>query len=586
MAGRSSVVQAPPTRMTHPKSATGQTFAVVSRWAPLLLVLLSLALKSLIFAPIGWWPLAYVCLVPWLVAVRAAGRTRWMYFVSYLFGLSFYLINMYWLYLVTGPGYAALSMYMGAYFPLMAWLIRRMSVRRNLPLGLSVPVVWVASELLRATIMTGFPWFFLAHSHWRVLTMIQVSDLAGAYALSFVIAMANGTVADLLIARLGIRRARAGVRGLPRWALVGSLATIALLVCVAIYGRVRLRSPALLPGPTVAVLQGDYVAHVAPPPGSPGPRRKRATYRRLLTEVDQLVDLYVIPETPWSMYLNKEFRRSEQDKEGWVRWSKSCHEWLAEAARQKRAHIVVGSLSVVPQPEGACPSDYKYNSAFMYDPSGAQIWRYDKVHLVLFGEYVPFRYGRLHGLYERLNRMTPWGAGGYEYSLTPGKEFSLFEMKAASKEARVFRFGVPICYEDVMPYVCRRFAVGPDGSKRADFLLNISNDGWFHHSSELPQHFAICVFRAVENRVAIARAVNTGMSGLIDSTGRHRELGVGRTGHLVGQIQVDPRVSLYSRWGDWFAVTCCLLAGLILIDALVGRLVGLVAARKDRAEKK
>jgi apolipoprotein N-acyltransferase len=137
-----------------------------------------------------------------------------------------------------------------------------------------------------------------------------------------------------------------------------------------------------------------------------------------------------------------------------------------------------------------------------------------------------------------------------------------------TREGETYRFGVPICYEDVMPYVCRRFVWGPDSkSKRVDFLLNISNDGWFLHRNELPQHFAICTFRAVENRVGVARAVNTGISGFIRPDGRaHDKLGVGEVGTRVARISMDSRVSVYSRTGDVFAFLCLLFGAALYVD--------------------
>jgi apolipoprotein N-acyltransferase len=174
----------------------------------------------------------------------------------------------------------------------------------------------------------------------------------------------------------------------------------------------------------------------------------------------------------------------------------------------------------------------------------------------------------------------PFSEEGYEYSIEPGTEFKTFSMTARSDPQRVYRFGVPICYEDVMPYIGRRFVTDPPtGGKRVDFLLNISNDGWFVHSNELPQHLAICAFRAVENRVGIARAVNTGISGFIDPNGRIHDLvqengrshGPGIRGYSVARVGVDSRHSLYSRTGDVLAVLCALLSLVLFIDYLVVR---------------
>ena len=224
--------------------------------------------------------------------------------------------------------------------------------------------------------------------------------------------------------------------------------------------------------------------------------------------------------------------------------------------------------------------DIKHNSAYVFAPDGAPPQRYDKVHCVYFGEVIPFRYGRLRFLYLWLEPLMPFTTHGDEYSLTPGSRFEVFAMTPRSDPGRTYRFGVPICYEDVMPYVSRRFVIDPEtGEKRLDFLLNISNDGWFVHSNELPQHLAICAFRAVENRVGIARAVNTGISGFIDPDGRIHDVvevngvahGVGIRGYSVSTVQVDRRRSVYSWMGDKFAFVCAVVGLLLYVDYVLVR---------------
>jgi apolipoprotein N-acyltransferase len=200
---------------------------------------------------------------------------------------------------------------------------------------------------------------------------------------------------------------------------------------------------------------------------------------------------------------------------------------------------------------------------------------------VYFGEVVPFRFGRLRFVYLWLNRIMPFSGAdqGFEYSLTSGNEFRNFTMQSASQPGRSFRFGVPICYEDVMPYVSREFVSGGSNEKRVDFLLNISNDGWYGHGSQQPQHLAICVFRAVENRVGIARAVTTGISAFIEPSGRvhDRVRGnpskswPGESGYAISRISVDSRYSMYSQYGDWFAWGCALVWLLLYIDYWIAR---------------
>jgi apolipoprotein N-acyltransferase len=339
-------------------------------------------------------------------------------------------------------------------------------------------------------------------------------------------------------------------------------------------------------GPLVAVLQQDFPSLVSMEDRmrQPGPLEKAQAYFAMMEEVSsEGADLVVLPETPWDLYLDRDFLQTETFPASDLRtvqywravqsWGRKWHgENFSTYARKYGCSIVVGGVGLELFPTNVYPNEKKYNSAYVYGPEGDYPERYDKVHLMLFGEYVPFRYGRLHSLYLWLNSITPWGADGMEYSLTSGKEFRTFSMAAASQEGKTYDFGTPICYEDVLPYVGRRFARGEDGKKRIDFLVNISNDGWFNHSSELFQHLTICAFRAVENRVGVARSVNTGISGFIDPNGRiYDTVPRATTGYRVARVMVDERESLYTRWGDWFAIGCSLLAVMTLMDAVVVR---------------
>jgi apolipoprotein N-acyltransferase len=217
----------------------------------------------------------------------------------------------------------------------------------------------------------------------------------------------------------------------------------------------------------------------------------------------------------------------------------------------------------------------KFNTAFLVLPGSkeyAPAHAYSKVHLVPFGEYVPFKqswpwlYGLLHGL-------SPYE---HDYNLTPG---------AADQEPFVLRYGdgrearfqVPICYEDATADRVREMVRSGDPArpKAVDFLVNISNDGWFNGSVELDQHLNLCVFRAVENRVPIVRSVNTGISAIIDSEGRIQAVverdGRRRnvTGEIVGRLALDDRAAPYTRIGDALALGCLAAAALLLAAALL-----------------
>lgn len=229
----------------------------------------------------------------------------------------------------------------------------------------------------------------------------------------------------------------------------------------------------------------------------------------------------------------------------------------------------------------------RYNSAFLYRPDGLQDQkRYDKIHLVPFGEVLPLRRS-LAWFYELLMKIKfiPYN---FDYSLDYGTEYTVFEMdrgqgedspavrEVSGTQTSRYRFGVIICYEGTVPYVARKFALDEHGRKRIDWLVNISNDGWFvrfkdekvQPSMELSQHAAVCAFRAVENRLAIVRSVNTGISCVIDSFGRIRDgfaegtlppeamARTGMAGWFMDRIPIDTRTTFFSKYGEWLDFCC------------------------------
>ena len=539
----------------------------------------TLLAMSMIFQPLNWWPVAYVALVPWLVAVCTSKRPTWLYAISYAMGVGFFLVNVRWLAVVTVPGYVALSCYLGAYFPLVAWPVRHMYLRWQASVAVVFAVVWTASEYLRGWVMTGFPWFFLSHSHASVLTMIQVSDLVGAWGVSFLIAMVNGWICDLMVQPILIWREGRPARGhFPYGTAVMAL----LLVATVLYGRWQLSRDTLRPGPTAAVLQRVYPQYVGLKLTPEYLQKTFSAYEAMSRDAasQRALDLLVWPETAVMASLSREWR------------DPASHRRLVALANQTGATVATGAYSMAKQPDGQWQA---YNSAYVYAPPAdgsllsehVEPGRYDKMHLVVFGEMIPFAHSRsstLRWVSRQLRHVMPAGYPGG--SLLPGKRAVVFAMPGPDPqtgESVSYRFSTPICFEDVMPDVCRRFVNARRPEDRAQFLLNLSNDGWFvkrnpdgslRATAELPQHLAISVFRAVENRVAMARAVNTGCSALIDPNGRIRQqLDPLVVGTLVDSIPIDRRVAqtptLYARWGDWMALACLGLGGLMLVDAVV-----------------
>jgi len=555
-----------------PVAAVPPSHAIQSHARMALLSAGSLLLMSLIFTPIGLWPVAFVCLVPWLILCGTAALAPRVYFHSYVFALAFFLINMRWLYVATGWGYLALSVYQAAYFPLIACVARHVVRRRRWPLALAFPLVWTGSEMIRAVGLSGFPWFFLSHSLHGVLPLIQVSDLVGAYGVSFLVAAVNGAIADAILVRLSKKGSEAQRIG-PRRARFGGIFAGTIAAAALIYGFARLSTDQTSLGPKVAVIQGDFISSVDG--DDIGEGEKMRTYMSLIdAAAEQKPDLFLLPESPWTMFLNRD------EREIIPLYRRSFAE-LQDRSRRYHAYIVTGSASRVRTPNDILAAERRYNSATIFSPDGAEPQRYDKVHVVPFGETVPFRVGRLRFLYFWLNGIMPFSGpdGKFEYSIFPGEGFHRFAMTAPSGDGADYRFAIPICYEDVMPYVSRRFVSGGAKDKQVVFLLNISNDGWFGRGIQQPQHLAICAFRAVENRVGIARAVNTGISAFIDPSGRVHDAVKGgawngRAGHFgyaVANLGINRRMTFYSRYGDWFAWSCAAIWLVLFVDYWVTR---------------
>ncbi|RME36844.1 MAG: apolipoprotein N-acyltransferase, partial [Planctomycetota bacterium] len=355
------------------------------------------------------------------------------------------------------------------------------------------------------------------------------------------------------------------------------VAVSALVVGTLVYGGIQLTRDTGRVGPKVAVIQGDFINSIDPEEApEPHDRFKDAEkFRTYLSMIDaaaaQRPDVILLPETPWIMYLNPEVRDL-------FPLSRKSYAALQQRASRYGATIITGSASAIPTPNDLLAPMRRYNSATVFRPDGSEPQRYNKVHVVPFGETVPFRQGRFRFLYFWLNSLMPFSGpdGTVEYSIFPGTAFTRFELHA---EGRSYRFGIPICYEDVMPYVARRFVSGGSKTKQADLLFNISNDGWFGRGIQQPQHLAICVFRAVENRVGIARAVNTGISGFVEPSGRVHDTHMqdpqdrwpGACGYAVARVGVDRRYTFYSRHGDWFAWGCAILWLIVFLDYWVLR---------------
>ena len=530
------------------------------------------------FTPLDFGPLGWLCLVPLLALVRIERPVRRMYTAVFAGGLAFWGLALQWLRLghpAMYAAWAALAVYMALYFPLFVALARVAVWRLRLPLALTVPIVCVGLEALRGYLMTGFSWYYLAHTQYRWIELIQISDLVGAYGVSFLVAMAAACAAELLpvawFRRLGLIAPAAGGQGLrmltPTGRALGIAGCLVLFALALGYGYARRAGNEFGAGPRAALVQGNFTSQVKGDPND-WPRMERQHEELTGLAVQQQPDLIVWPETMfrWPLF---ETAPGLSDADLQAAHPELPVEHLrALKVRKKLATLaqMAGSALVIGLETVEADRDHvrTFNSAVVVRPDGTLAGRYDKLHRVVFGEFIP-----LVETFPWLRRLTPFPP---DFGISPGKSPVAFESKG-------FRFAPIICFEDTVPQVVRTIVnattqESAQGPKKVDFLVNLTNDGWFHGSSELDQHLITAVFRCVECRTPMIRAVNTGISAIIDGDGVIRARAAkSRDAIVVGDIPLDSRQSFYLAGGDWFAGSCLASCVFLSLTGLFGRWV-------------
>lgn len=562
--------------------------------------LLSAALLWCCFTPVNASPLAWIALVPLLLLVRIEDRTRWMYTAIYTGSLLGQLATFQWMRLGDPTMYiawVALSLYVANYAVVFVAATRIVVHRCSVPLVVAAPVVWTGLEYARAYLLTGFSWYYLGHSQYRWLELIQICDIFGAYGVSFVIAASSAALALLVphtwLIRFRLVPASTGpvtASGLTLGQLAQVGVAISLFGSTLTYGYVRRAQADFQPGPRVALIQGNFLAslRVAPASGD----EVFMTHLKLMAQtVREQPDLVVWPEAmfPWPLMEAAEGVTDEQLQtvapyarpESWR--NNEVAKMLVRESQRSGAALVFGINAAFADSQRV----HQYNSAAFVRPDVGLAGRYDKLHRVIFGEYIPLR-----DSLPWLASFTPYRG---DFGIDKGKGGAVFEYQK-------WRMTPVICFEDTVPHLVRGLVAAAsenETGKPIDLLVNVSNDGWFHGSSELDQHLITATFRAVECRTPLVRAVNTGISAIIDGDGAildpdvfidgdarknapapprttardpqtgtwHKQLNAA----LVHTVPLDPRQSLYVRFGDWFAGLCCIATVLGMLSHLMPR---------------
>ncbi|GAW67462.1 apolipoprotein N-acyltransferase [Geoanaerobacter pelophilus] len=488
-----------------------------------LLALLSGGMLALSFPEPGISALAWIAFVPLFLAAAGASPAAG-FRLGFTAGCAAYAGILYWLNIVmttygklpaaaSAALYLALAGYLALYPGVVIWLARRCESKR-IGLLISFPLFWVAGELIRSYLLTGFPWANLGYSQYRTLPLIQISDLTGVYGVSFLVAFAN-----VVFYRIWV-----SMRHRERYPATALLLLLLLIAATMGYGVIALSRPEKGPLQQVLMVQGNIRQEHKWDPAFQA--STVATYERLTRKgVESPGTLVVWPESALPFFLQSEPAYAARVK---------------ALAADLKSYLLTGSPAY--DKEGG---ELRYlNSAFLISPGGAVTGRSDKLHLVPFGEYVP-----LSSLLPFVNKLVQ-GIGDF----SPGKA-------AVPLDTANGKIGVLVCFEGIFPEVSRAYV-----RSGATMLVNITNDAWFGRSSAPYQHLSMTVFRAVENRVPLVRAANTGISSVIDGKGHIRGMTqIFEEATLSAQVRMGTGGTFYSRYGDIFALLC--LAASIALGA-------------------
>ncbi|OGQ01671.1 MAG: apolipoprotein N-acyltransferase, partial [Deltaproteobacteria bacterium RBG_19FT_COMBO_46_12] len=474
--------------------------------------------------------LAWFALVPLLYSIEGKGFVD-SFKLGFLTGIVSFLGILYWI-IVAIHTYGnvplilsalillLLILYLGLFIGAFTFLTRLIQIRLRFQTILFAPILWAALEYLRSFLLTGFPWANLGYSQYLNLPFIQMADITGVYGLSFVILLVNAT--------LFLALHQWGKKTFP---FKEVLITAIVLLVFLIYGYMKMeaidRQMIQNPPLKIRLVQGNIDQSIKWDESFQKETLK--IYNRLSLRVsEEKPDLIIWPETATPFFF--------QD-------AQEYQPFVLDIPKRTNTFLLFGTPSYKIQ-KGKVSH---YNSAYLLSPLGEPVGKYDKIHLVPFGEYVPMK--------DLLFFIGSLGEGIGDFK--SGKEIYNFSIPQG-------HFGVLICFEIIFPDLCRRFV-----KKGANFLVTMTNDAWFGKTSAPYQHFSIATFRAVENRVFIARAANTGITGFIDPRGKILKQGEIFTEEAIdGTIRLSHQKTFYTLYGDTFVWACSAFSILLLFYAL------------------
>jgi len=434
------------------------------------------------FPTIDFWLFAWFAFVPLFFALEHKSKTK-AFFLAYFTGIIFWSVTIYWLVHVTLLGTVILILYLSLYFGFFGLIIASVNSELRTPNLVFIPSLWVLLEYVRGHLFTGFPWALLGYSQYLNLPIIQIADITGAWGVSFLVMMVNVVIYSVSGYRLAVSGIKIKYILLP-------------ILCLA-----------------TALIYGFYKLSRAPRTQHPASVRISVVQGNISQELkwDPLARDYIVEKYT---RLTKEASKENPDL---IIWPEAANPdvWGLDLVGLEEFSSLTKKIKI-PLLLGAVVEDGEqyFNSALLIDAGGKMISRYDKLHLVPFGEYIPLR-----RMLPFLETIVPIG------DISAGREYTIFKItnpksqipnKSQITNFKVTNnFGVLICFEDLFPELSRQFI-----KKGAHFLVNITNDAWYKKTPASYQHFQASVLRAVENRAFLVRSANTGVSGFIGPNGK------------------------------------------------------------------
>ncbi len=496
----------------------------------LFLIIFSAVLTVISFPKWNIESLAWIAFVPMLFALE--DRTPFSCFMYATFWSALYHIGLlYWLthvmktytvlpFLVSALILLLLCIYLGMYAGITFYLMRYLQIHKNYNILFTLPILWVSMEYAKSHLLTGFPWENVGYSQYKAIALIQIADITGIYGLSFIVVLVNTTIYIFLKNVLEKRK-------IPYTELI---LCISVLLAIVFYGRWRWikihkieRDHCLF----VSLVQANIKQELKWDPKYLNDTLR--IYKTLTFKVPPQAELIIWPEAAIPFYLQ---------------FNDPRYLFIKEIIRKANRYILLGA----PYMEGQDKNIKFFNSAFLFSPDSRPLGRYDKIHLVPYGEYVPLR-----RFFPFINKIVE-GIGDF----SPGKYPTVLKFPKGN-------FGVLICYEIIFPSLVRRFV-----NNGAQFLVNITNDAWFGKTSAPYQHLSMATIRAVETRRWILRCANTGISAFIDPLGRIvQKSGLFTEEILNGKIHLLKIDTFYSRFGDIFAWICIGVSLLFLVETKI-----------------